>query len=90
MRPHRPGEWEPQTAADLGAINDQFDGGSHPRCFVLEIDPDVTDKGVHKVALTKNRTWSANSQIDEFNLSIAVHPRLHGVQLPEKEFALAR
>jgi IrrE N-terminal-like domain len=83
-------EWEPQTAADLGAINDQFDGGSHPRCFVLEIDPNATDEGVLEVALAKNRTWSANSQIDEFNLTIAVHPRLHGVQLPEQELALAR
>lgn len=82
-------DWEPQTVRDASAESMDLDGGPHPRCFVLELDRDAS-AGEHQVALTKNQEWTKNPPVDEFSLRIRVNPRLHGVQLPEQELALAR
>ena len=82
-------DWEPETATAIGAQQGDVDGGSHPRCFVLELDSEISG-GEHQLALSKGRAWTGGEAVDEFNLSIRVHPRLHGVQLAEQELALAR
>lgn len=82
-------DWEPQPIGEESAEGMDLDGGSHPRCFVLELDRDGGG-GEHQIALKKEREWSERGPVDEFSLRIRIHPRLHGVQLPEQDLALAR
>jgi hypothetical protein len=81
-------DWEPELLTDAVRDQDDLDGGSHPRCFILEIDRNFPP-GDGRITLSKGKEWTPGDQIDEFEVQLRVVPQLHGVQLPERELVLA-
>jgi len=82
-------DWEPRLALDAEDRELDVDGQSHPRSFVLEIDPS-SGRSEHRVDMVKERSWSAGDVADRFEMTVRVNPPLHGVQLPERELAFSR
>jgi hypothetical protein len=84
-------EWEPQLTLNPDAAfngGDELVGSVSPRAFVFEVDPEA-DAGVQHLALIKDQAWEQGPASAEFELPISINPSLHGVQLPEAEFAVA-
>jgi hypothetical protein len=95
--PRVPDTWRPTVSSDAagpdavdvatGAGSELAGAASH-RAFVVEIRPD-TPMNIYHLALVKDRPWQPGEDvIDEFELLVAVVPRLRGVQLPEHELRL--
>lgn len=84
-------QWEPRLshgiAHDEPAGDEEIAGGSHPRSFAIEVHPDLPG-GLHHLALVKDQPWNPGNGVDEFELLIAVHARLRGVQLPASDLRL--
>jgi hypothetical protein len=81
-------DWEPAGVAETLPAARDLDGGEHPRCFVIEVAAEAT-AGLHSIVWEKGREWTPGPPVDEFALQIRVNPSLHGVQLAERELALA-
>lgn len=84
------GVWEPQLTFEQDGLDGEGElvgGGSH-RSFVLEVDPEAAP-GVHQLELVKQQAWGSDSPSGRYALRVSVTPNLHGLQLPEAEFALA-
>jgi predicted secreted protein len=82
-------QWEPQLRLSELDGHDELVGAPHPRSFVVEVAPDA-GAAAWPVVLMKDRPWQDDSRTDEFELLVSVNPPLHGVQIPESEFALTR
>jgi len=80
--------WEPALNAQSDEAEHELVGAPQPRSLALEIDPDAS-LGIHRLALTKDQPWQPGSSIDDFELLLSINPRLHGIQVPEDEMALA-
>jgi hypothetical protein len=87
-------DWEPRprsVAANLGADRldgEELVGGGHPRSFVLEVSPEAHREVTH-LALVKDEPWDPGPPSGEFEVSLSINPRLHGIQLAEEELVLA-
>jgi len=80
--------WEPRVATAASTAAGETDGSAHSRCFVLEVAADAQG-GLQKIAWEKRRGWITGAPVAEFALSVRVNPSLHGVQLAERELAIA-
>lgn len=84
-------EWEPQLTLSPDNAQDDADelvGSTVPRAFVLEVDAEA-GAAMHHLALVKDQPWDPDPASDEFELLVSINPRLHGLQLPEADLALA-
>jgi hypothetical protein len=78
--------WESQLGdAEAG---EQAEGDVHSRSLVIEIDS-AAGLSMEHLRLIKDQPWDPGPASEEFELLISVSPRLHGIQLPEAELALA-
>lgn len=85
------GEWQPdftESGAGPEAELGEIAGGGASRSFVIEIDP-AAERAIGHLALVKDEPWAEGEAIGDYELLVSVIPRLHGVQLPESELALA-
>jgi hypothetical protein len=84
------GEWEPQLTFEQDGLDGEGElvGGGSQRAFVLEVDPEAAP-GVHQLELVKQQAWGSDLPSGRYALRVLVTPNLHGLQLPEAEFALA-
>ncbi|MPZ66708.1 MAG: ImmA/IrrE family metallo-endopeptidase [Pseudonocardiaceae bacterium] len=80
--------WEPrlphESPTDQDSSRDEIAGDSSPRSFAIDITPAVLG-GIYPLMLVKDRPWTSDDPINEFEVLVSVHPRLHGVQLTEAE-----
>jgi hypothetical protein len=77
-----PGLFPPDSPGEVA-------GGAHPRAFLLEVDPSAPASSASLVLL-KDQSWDLNSPpVDRFEVSVAIRPRLYGVQLPPEALALS-
>ena len=81
-------DWEPPF---IGAPAREGDvaGASHPRALLLEVESPAAQSPSH-LRLVKDQTWNPDSGSAQLALEISVHTPLHGIQLPEQQFALVR
>lgn len=80
-------DWEPELF-ELESPGD-LAGGSHPRAFLLEVDPLAAATSASLV-LVKDQTWdSSSSPAERFEVSVAIRPALHGLQLSSEALALS-
>jgi Zn-dependent peptidase ImmA (M78 family) len=85
-------EWQPDPAIHEHEKHEKLEeaeeiaGGGPGRSFVLDIDPQADDSIDH-LALVKEQPWDPDAGSELFELLVSIRPRLHGVQLPESEFA---
>jgi hypothetical protein len=85
--PQLPPLWrsEQETALDEAPFDTA--GVETERAFVINIDRDMP-MNVYHLALVKDQPWNGGGDADEFELLVAVSPRLHGVQLAEQDLRL--
>jgi Zn-dependent peptidase ImmA (M78 family) len=80
-------DWEPQLAVDA-VEDDDIAGTTHPHFIVIELDPQLP-KSIQRLALIKDQEWNPAAPSDDFEILVAVKPRLNGIQLSEQELALS-
>jgi hypothetical protein len=79
-------DWEPGLFPP-GSIG-ELTGESCSRAFLLEIDASAGPRSVN-LMLVKDQAWDrASDPADRFELAVAIHPALLGVQLPPEALAL--
>jgi Zn-dependent peptidase ImmA (M78 family) len=78
--------WASQTFDP--ASTEQAEGDKHPRSLVIEIDP-AAGLSIEHLRLIKDQPWDPGPASEELEVLVSVSPRLHGIQLPETELALA-
>lgn len=91
------------TLENLSVIGDSFDehmasgteadtdpelaGGPTRRAFVFEV---ANQRELTHLELVLDQPWSPEPPLERVMLTVAVKPRLHGIQIPEHEFRVAR
>jgi hypothetical protein len=79
--------WEPELSSSEDDLPEDLAGGVHARSFLIEIERSA-ERGAHRLAAVKDQPWDPGKPSDSFELLVSVNPPLHGLQVPEREFAL--
>lgn len=75
------------TMGDGSDSDPELAGGAIRHAFVLEVD--ASERVVEAVELVLDQAWRTDTAVDRLDLDVSVNPRLHGIQLPEREFRIA-
>jgi Zn-dependent peptidase ImmA (M78 family) len=81
--------WEPFVSENYDEAVDEYAGSSFPHSFILEIDKRARET-TRALTLVRDQKWSPSATSDVLELQVSIHPALHGIQVPEREFVLTR